>query len=268
MPAFRYLTAKKRLEQADLTDHEVCAASFHMVCSPLRCLELVKSIKKRRGRVECVALPIVVWEPIPDLCIPEELNNLQSAAHHVDLISPNGDELAQLFVETNVHRSRLEMVHALVAKVEAKSRPPVVVRDGADGSHLYCGDLQLHFRAYHQTSEKVVDPTGGGNTFLGALAIGLTGQVRPDSFEKHGLTFPELVPGEGPGLRLKQYVLAVVHATIAASFAIEQVGVPRMDPVREDCWNSQMYRDRFDEYLQHEHIYLKQQLTAQHGHSE
>lgn len=234
----------------------------------MRCVELATSIERRRIELSCVTAPTFVWEPIPDLCTPEELGNLQIAAQHVGLISPNGDELAQLFVETNANRSRLEMVHALVAQVDAESRPPVVVRDGADGSRLYCGNIQLHFRAYHQISEKVVDPTGGGNTFLGALAIGLTGQVKPNSFEKHGLTFPALVPSERPGSRLKQYVLAVVHATIAASFAIEQVGVPRLDPLRKDCWNGQRYRDRFDEYLQREHTYLKQQLTPQHGPSE
>ena len=54
--------------------------------------------------------------------------------------------------------------------------------------------------AYHQSSELVVDPTGGGNTFLGAFAVALA---------------------RGKGMEE-----AARWGNVAASFAIEQVGMP------------------------------------------
>ena len=225
----------------------------------MRCIDLVTSIKRRRSRLGCVASPILVWEPIPDLCTPEELNNLQIAAQHVDIISPNGDELAQLFVEKP---TRLEMVHALGAQVDVQSRPSVIVRDGANGSRLYCGHFQLHLRAYHQKPEMVIDPTGGGNTFLGALAIGLTNQVDPSSLNASRQRFPAWDLEQPSASKLMHHLHAAVHATIAASFSIEQVGVPALDSGEEDCWNGQRYRDRFEEYLQREGANLEEQLAA------
>lgn len=54
--------------------------------------------------------------------------------------------------------------------------------------------------AFHTDKETVVDPTGGGNTFLGGLAVAL---ARGKSLEE-----------------------AAAWGCIAASFAIEQVGMP------------------------------------------
>ncbi|TEA10368.1 Protein MAK32 [Colletotrichum sidae] len=66
--------------------------------------------------------------------------------------------------------------------------------------------------AVHQQVD-VVDPTGGGNTFLGGLAAALT----------RGKTVEE----------------ATVWGSVAASFAIEQVGVPTLTRNEEDqeLWN-------------------------------
>lgn len=46
--AFKYLTPKKRLTGDDLPPHLLRSRSFHLICSPLRCQELVRDITSRR----------------------------------------------------------------------------------------------------------------------------------------------------------------------------------------------------------------------------
>jgi hypothetical protein len=78
--------------------------------------------------------------------------------------------------------------------------------------------------AYHQDAAKVVDPTGGGNTFLGGMSVAL---------------------GRGEDIET-----AVVWGSVAASFAIEQVGVPRLDRAEDDreTWNGHNVYDRLQEF--------------------
>ncbi|AEO66727.1 uncharacterized protein THITE_2115069 [Thermothielavioides terrestris NRRL 8126] len=72
--------------------------------------------------------------------------------------------------------------------------------------------------------EKVVDPTGGGNTFLGGLAVAL---ARGKSIEE-----------------------ACVWGHVAASFAIEQVGFPvlSVDEEGRETWNGVRVEDRLREF--------------------
>ncbi|KAL2259025.1 hypothetical protein VTK26DRAFT_7437 [Humicola hyalothermophila] len=73
-------------------------------------------------------------------------------------------------------------------------------------------------------SAKVVDPTGGGNTFLGGLAVAL---ARGKSIEE-----------------------ACAWGHVAASFAIEQVGLPvlSVDEQGRETWNGVRVEDRLREF--------------------
>jgi hypothetical protein len=75
-------------------------------------------------------------------------------------------------------------------------------------------------------NEKVVDPTGGGNGFLGGLAIALA--------------------------RGKELEEAACWGSVAASFAIEQVGMPMLgtDEQGRETWNGAVVDERLEEYLQ------------------
>jgi len=77
---------------------------------------------------------------------------------------------------------------------------------------------------YHTTGEKVVDPTGGGNTFLGGLAVAL---ARGKAIEE-----------------------ACAWGNVAASFAIEQVGLPelRVDEEGRETWNGIVVEERLKEF--------------------
>jgi hypothetical protein len=78
--------------------------------------------------------------------------------------------------------------------------------------------------AYHGDSSKVIDPTGGGNAFLGGLAVALA---------------------RGKGLEE-----AARWGSVSASFAIEQVGMPALgqDGEGKEAWNGIRVEERLGEF--------------------
>lgn len=271
--AFRYLTPKLRLEKTDLSDEQALAKSFHMVCSPARCMSLVEGILSRRrnllrGRnldpdeAGNERSPIFVWEPVPDLCSPEELNRLREAAGCVNVVSPNAEEFASFFREVPGYDSRESQVEWLFRMKRSQNgdneRPlktMLVIREGAHGCSTYTAlkNEGLHLRAHHQSKEKVVDPTGGGNTFLGALAVGLTGITTADDTS---------LCDSDISAEQRRLLLGLVHATVAAGYAIEQTGMPNVSATDGDIWNGERYSDRFIEYLEREREYIARQLST------
>ncbi|EXJ54645.1 hypothetical protein A1O7_09986 [Cladophialophora yegresii CBS 114405] len=267
--AFKYLTPKLRLDEKDLSDEQVLARSFHMVCSPARCISLVNGILGRRrdllrerglspDAVDAELWPIFVWEPVPDLCTPEEVARLKVAVGYVDVVSPNADEFAAFFKQMAGFESRETQVRWLLGGQSAVAGRPlratVVIREGAQGCRTYTAySLEgLHLRPYHQSKERVMDPTGAGNTFLGALAMGLTGVTSPDGSVLQDLVVPD---------DQKRLLLALIHATVAAGYAIEQIGMPAVAAADGDSWNGQRYPERFLEYLRRERQHIDRQLS-------
>ena len=87
--------------------------------------------------------------------------------------------------------------------------------------------LEMWLPAYfdRENAEMVVDPTGGGNGFLGGLAVALA--------------------------RGKEIQEAAAWGSVAASFAIEQVGMPLLgkDEMGRETWNGALVEERLDEYV-------------------
>ena len=236
------------------------AKSFHLICSPSRCIELVKGILEARekliaegktqlgnpenDRLWPMKPPIFVWEPVPDACVLSELPKFMEALKYVDVMSPNHEELASLFGEMGPdifgasEIDRMEkQCNELLSRGLGKKPAAVVVRRGARGCYVAQNSRHVWFPAYHRPrdeltgkakrrwKQKVVDPTGGGNAFLGGFCIGLL-QVRPD----RGRT---------------QFEEGAIYGTVAASFAIEQIGIPELRQVGEsgderDIWNGDL----------------------------
>lgn len=199
--------------------------------------------------------PVFVWEPVPDLCTPEEFERLREAAAMVDVVSPNAEELESFFPATSHPITRKQMVARLLGLgSEGALETALVVREGAFGCSTYVGWDTLHLHAFHETSTRVADPTGGGNTFLGAMAQGLTGVVSE--------TLLEQLTGSGqPSIsQRKNLLLALLHATIAAAYAIEQVGMPTVSASEPDTWNGERYQTRFATYLHRERSHITDQL--------
>ena len=182
--------------------------------------------------------PLFIWEPVPDLCTEEELANCANALKYVDVVSPNHSELGAFFqTETNGkdhvdHRTIERLCRKwLQAGIGPTGQGAVVVRAGKDGCFLARPGQEKWMPAYHQSAEKVVDPTGGGNAFLGGLAIGL-------------------VKG-GSSSGVQNLVEATIWATVAASFAIEQVGMPVLcQSPQGETWNGVLVKVRLLDFIQ------------------
>jgi sugar/nucleoside kinase (ribokinase family) len=194
---------------------------------------------RRAAEVDEKSRPLFLWEPVPDLCTPSELENCYEALKHVDVVSPNHQELTAFFGQTGDAGDKVDrpVVEECVGKLLASGIGPdgrgaVVTRAGKEGCLVQTRTSQRWMPAYHQSSEKVVDPTGGGNMFLGGLSVGLVREM----FD-HGKTLDQAVDE------------AAIWGTIAASFAIEQVGVPVLsDRGDDEKWNGVRVRQRMDEF--------------------
>ncbi|KAI2469872.1 Ribokinase-like protein [Annulohypoxylon bovei var. microspora] len=299
--AFRYMTPKRRLTAEDLTSTLLTARSFHLICSPARCRELVTEIKARRSGLSApdggnLPKPIFIWEPVPDLCTPDELLNCTNVLPLIDIISPNHSELAGFMGDSGLDPDTNEISTKAVERACEQllgSMPlqsfAIVVRAGEKGCYLarnggrkrkdyrsasssaaggnpprrakkassllhgglrpdtdmealFAGLLQdpegsiareeievdpgveRWIPAYHTDAAKVVDPTGGGNTFLGGLAVAL---ARGKSLEE-----------------------AAAWGSVAASLAIEQVGTPALakDDEGNETWNGVRVHERFEDF--------------------
>jgi len=231
---FRYLTPKLRLDQNDLSESLLTSKSFHLICSASRCSEMAQGIRARRQTSSLPPAPLI-WEPVPDLCAPSELSNTLSALQHVDVISPNHTELASLCsvsaTKDNGEVDRLVVEKCCRQLIEGrhdKTRPlVVVVRSGKDGCCVVTTNqpIPVWLPAYHDHSqERVVDPTGGGNGFLGGFGVGL--------------------------VRTGDPVKASVWGAVSASYCVEQVGVPTLTASLEGCerWNDSVVEDRLVEF--------------------
>lgn len=321
--AFKYTTPKRRLTAADLSGTPLLhSKSFHMVCSADRCRELVGDIialRKDEAPPEDAeggggyTRPIIIWEPVPDLCTPDELLKLTNCLPLVDVCSPNHSELAAFMGDSGVDPETGEISTAAVERaceqllgsmplssftlvIRAGEKGCYIARNGGrrkpnassanskgksgdqrrrkalghrgalqpdtDMMSLFAGLLQqqsgeggeggddeeptfsfireaddeveidpgldLWMPAFwtKEHGDKVVDPTGGGNTFLGGLAVAL---ARGKSMEE-----------------------AASWGSIAASFAIEQVGVPILGSNEEDeeTWNGVTVNSRLTEFYE------------------
>lgn len=228
--SFRYLTEKKRLTADDLTPELLSAKSFHLICSPERTIDQVDGILDRRREQLGTdrTSPLFIWEPVPDLCTPDELARTYAALKYVDVVSPNHDELAAMVGfqhGDHVNRQAVED-HAqrfLDQGIGRERKGAVIVRCGAVGCFVLSRTARKWLPAYHTESSKVVDPTGGGNAFLGGLTVGL---VRTNF----------------------DVVEAARWGNVAASLAIEQVGMPQLDPSDPERWNGTNVMERLAEY--------------------
>ncbi|KAK4204835.1 Ribokinase-like protein, partial [Triangularia verruculosa] len=294
--SFRYTTPKRRLTISCLSSLSpvlLTTKSIHLICSPLRCQDLIRTFLSARkdyyysaqGKQDEYTRPLIIWEPVPDLCTPEELLNCTNTLPLVDICSPNHSELAGFLgssgvtPEGEIDTAAVERgCEQLLASMPLQSYT-LVIRAGEKGAYiaknggrkrsanpnkkkkivghrggltaetdmeaLFAGllmeegqegvvareeievdeGIEKWLPAFHTDKEKVKDPTGGGNTFLGGLGVALA---------------------RGKGIEE-----AVAWGSVAASFAIEQVGMPLL-LVDEggETWNGERVQDRLDSFIE------------------
>jgi sugar/nucleoside kinase (ribokinase family) len=244
-------------------------------------------VRLRRAQDASAPRPHFIWEPVPDLCKPDELLSTTNALRYVDICSPNHAELGALmgtsgltpsgevdkvFVEEACEQLLASMPlvsFALVIRCGAEGcyiaqnggKPPAKKKrkTRSSGTHVHGGltegmDFEKLFAkllappeepedeveeepqaiegierwipAVHTDASKVIDPTGGGNGFLGGLAVAL---ARSHTLEE-----------------------AAAWGSVSASFAIEQVGMPILghDDEGKETWNGVIVEDRLSQFKQ------------------
>jgi len=182
--AFRYTTPKLRLDEHSLTPELLFSKSFHLICSPSRCTDLVRSILRRRKAINPGAdKPIFIWEPVPDLMTPDELLNTTNALPYVDICSPNHKELAALMGDPDegldpatgeisaaaVERACEQLLGSMplqtfalvircgekgcfVAKNGGRSRRPSIAKRKRPANHASKSNLNISFSSFMNTN--------------------------------------------------------------------------------------------------------------------
>ncbi|KJX98665.1 pfkB family carbohydrate kinase like protein [Zymoseptoria brevis] len=208
----------------------VGASCFHFFDTPDSVKEEIDSISDIRARHGLSGDLIAIWEPQAKSCSPRTLPQHLETAKIVDVFSPNHVELESFFSyakRSSFDESRVEAQasHFLESGVGWEGAGCIVVRAAEHGCLVMSHKIGAVWlpAVYPSESPKVVDTTGAGNAFLGGFAMGL--------------------------LESGDFVLAAKYGQVAASFAIEQVGVPEVTGHGEDeLWNGQSVVERLNSY--------------------
>ena len=231
-----------------LDEELLLSKTFHMICTPHRCITLCKEILAARKSMSGIGTPqdsllrdpAFIWEPMEDSCYPQELDAFIEALTWVDVFSPNQQELLSLCDMKPAHphfdpSTVLLACNKLLDSDRGKTLKAVVARCGPSGCLVAEKEFHLVIPAYHVSNSKsqdpVVDATGGGNTFLGGFCAALAIELR--------------LAG------MNNLASAALWGNIAASYAIEQVGIPNLKVESDgiEMWNGTKPQDRVQELI-------------------
>ena len=218
---------------------------FHFFVDPTQIIEQITQLQELRWAAGLTTRPIVVWEPKAYSCVPKNLPAFVEAMRLVSVFSPNHIELARIVgkeVPLILNETFFEdlCVPFFTPQYSGITLQGIlIIRAGDQGCFVKSHTLQKWLPAYyipHDNAEatacvsKVVDTTGAGNAFLGALTISLVNNSNDAIF-------------------------AACAGNVAASYMVEQVGVPTLSLSEDgkEIWNGadvfarfQAYRARLD----------------------
>ncbi|WVW84663.1 hypothetical protein I302_106697 [Kwoniella bestiolae CBS 10118] len=227
---FEYLTKPLLLTPHSLLSTRLAnplPSTLHIISYPAPrsegILSEVQQLKRERGWD-----PMIVWEPEE-----ESLEVLERVARDIDLIGPNHHEVLRLFspaISPSPTEEELKEVYINACKrlVSVNPKIGVVIRCGHLGccyastppsrSEVMVKWVQAYWNPQRRgwTEGVVKDPTGAGNAFMGGLAAALDSGKSLD---------------EG-----------VIWGSVAASFTIEQDGLPmitNIDGDGDELWNGE-----------------------------
>jgi sugar/nucleoside kinase (ribokinase family) len=231
---FQYLTPVTSTTPRDVEGTILLAAqTFHFHVPPEALQQQVQELLML-VKPKCPGRPMVLWEPTRPSCVANSLKACLEATKMVDVFSPSHDELAALHNSFS-HDFQQDTFEQLArfhvdAGIGSDGHGIIVVRAGEHGSLVHSkGMAPTWVPAFHEPIEsginpKVVDTTGAGNSFLGGFAVGLLESGDP--------------------------VVAVQYGSVAASYMVEQIGLPDItyDEDGSEQWNGTNVRDRLKTY--------------------
>ncbi|RDW81151.1 putative plasma membrane antiporter [Aspergillus mulundensis] len=236
---FKYTTPILQVETNSLNGTPLLASrAYHFLESPQIIKARVADILALRKSSGMLKRPLIIWEPAPLSCKTENLQPCIDAAQTVDVFSPNHLELARLCGEPSpagdMDREKIESLAQRFLDAEKGVGPDgkgiAIVRAGEHGC-LVCARLisPTWLPPFYKpgNGNKVVDPTGAGNSFLGAFAVGY--------------------------IQTGDAIEAACYGSVGASFALEQVGMPELAadegaPEAGELWNGERVLERLREY--------------------
>ncbi|GMM29973.1 Mak32 protein [Martiniozyma asiatica (nom. inval.)] len=161
---FKYLTPKKSITWDDIKANGLDRSkSYHIISSGENLLQFIQD------KGESSKGSIITWEPTPTYCTPENLSFTLEVIKRIDLFSPNAAEAASYFglPEPKSKQECLEIAKRFASYI--KEDAAVVIRCGALGSCAVVKDDLENVPWCDPPAGPNVDPTGCGNTYLGAL---------------------------------------------------------------------------------------------------
>jgi len=173
--------------------------------------------------------PMFLWEPVPGVCSPDDWEECTRAMQVVDVTSPNVNEAAGFLGRTideeqpfpQFQQQLEQLVQEYISQIPEDG--VVVFRCGKHGCVVATKSKCEWFPAFHNTRQKVVDPTGGGNAFCGGFCVGW--------------------------IQSGDLVTAAMYGNIAASFVIEQYGLPKLEYIEDgEMWNGDTVERRIQVY--------------------
>ncbi|KAK5124438.1 hypothetical protein LTR85_001655 [Meristemomyces frigidus] len=231
---FQRLTEPLPVTVTDLQGTKtLLSRAFHFFGTADYIEEQVRDLSDLRRQTklhDAMEQPFIIWEPHAKSCVPENLRAHMDAAGLVNVFSPNHEELAAFFEgppsDCSDKQAIEKQARAFVdAGVGASGDGCMVVRAAGNGCVVMSRGRQPVWLPsfYESDSHMVFDPTGAGNAFLGAFAIGW----------------------QETGSRVE----AAKYGQVAASFVIEQVGLPtRFGHGERELWNAGKVRERLAAY--------------------
>lgn len=203
--------------------------AFHLLAPPEVVETQIPELIKLRRQHGFKNRPFIVWEPFPAACTTQNRPSFLKACRLVDVFSPNHLEMSTMLEDSpceGFQPGRLETYALEFSKAIGPSGSGIViVRAGEHGSlTTQHAAKSVWLPPYYEPSAvKVIDPTGGGNTYLGGFIAGW--KASGDIHE------------------------ASMYGNVAASFAIEQIGLPSCEVSDgEEIWNGTRVMERLAEY--------------------
>lgn len=187
-----------------------CFHFFDVAAEVSRQIDEISTLRSERG---IHPRPVYVWEPQAKSCSPETFEHHRAIISKVDIFSPNHAELASFFSPcpdstVTFSKETVEQQAQAFLPSSSTSRPlGIIIRCAEHGCFVLStspnGPQGTWLPAFHPPgSGAVIDPTGAGNAFLGGAVMG---------FLEHG-----------------DFVKAAMYGSVAASFAVEVVGLPEV----------------------------------------